>query len=198
MAVLALIIAAIGVLGTLAVNGALLMSGSFGKNYEAHYALDKNTGIAESAGPMEHTNLTVPAENAPIASEEGHNDAAETLGEQFYGAYQAELETYRELDSGLAFGDVKQAQAAYQVWDDELNAVYRRIKAAMTKEEFELLRRAERAWLKERDDLAEKECSGKEGEAARLAELVSLTKSTRERTHELLEMYYTLLQRKGQ
>ena len=198
MAVLALIIAAIGVLGTLAVNGALLMSGSSGKNYEAQSALDKNTGIAESAGPMEETNLTGPAENAPDASENGHNDAAETLSEHFYGAYQAELETYRELDSGLAFGDVKQAQAAYQVWDDELNAVYRRIKAAMTKEEFELLRRAERAWLKERDERAERECSGKEGEAARVAELASLTRSTRERTHELLEMYYTLLQRKGQ
>lgn len=111
--------------------------------------------------------------------------------------YEAEFGRYLEIDENLHAGvytdALAKAQAAYDAWDAELNAIYRQIKSRMNEQRFEELRNEERAWLKVRDKAAQEASEGLSGDAAQEAELLSLTESTRSRTYELLAIYVSLL-----
>ena len=147
-------------------------------------------------------------EGEKLPQNAAQNAAKEEVEKQTESASEAEIsidivksdewESYhirlQELDATLedaGSDSVETASAAYRAWDQELNAIYQMIRQDMTEEEFIVLRDEERAWLKERDIAADQASAGYSEEEGEIQYLISLTETTKERTYELVEMYFT-------
>lgn len=85
------------------------------------------------------------------------------------------------------------ADEIWKFWDDELNAIYQELRGSLTEEEFDALREEERAWLKNRDELAARAAASENSSnsAQNLAYTRSLAESTKLRVYELAEMFYS-------
>lgn len=79
----------------------------------------------------------------------------------------------------------------YTKWDDELNTIYQLIKKKLPEEEFILLRDEERQWITNRDEKSELAASKYAGGTMEGLEYMAvMTELTRERTYELVEIYF--------
>lgn len=88
------------------------------------------------------------------------------------------------------------ADEIWKFWDDELNAIYQELRRSLTQEEFDALREEERAWLRNRDELASKAAAAENSSSSsqNLAYTRSLAESTKSRVYELAEMFYSYCQ----
>ncbi len=106
------------------------------------------------------------------------------------------IKTYYEdlwNDSGsLDMSSMKELKnQEYTKWDDELNTIYQLIKKKLTEEEFVVLRDEERQWITARDEKAEEAASRYAGGTLEgLEYMAAMTDVTRERTYELVEIYF--------
>ena len=84
------------------------------------------------------------------------------------------------------------AEALLKTWDDELNAIYQKLRAALIDEEFNILRSEERAWIRNRDEAANKAAAQESysNSTQNLAYTRSLLEWTKSRVYELAKMYY--------
>lgn len=103
--------------------------------------------------------------------------------------------SWEELRKNDSKPSVQQEQAvadqAYKIWDDELNAIYKMLRGKLLDEDFDILKKEERLWLKERDEAAESAALGvSNGSIQKLRYTMSLSETTKERTYELVEMYF--------
>lgn len=189
-------VAAVAVVLILAVG--LLVTG-ITKSY-----IDRNSdgGSAHDLGsPVSGLAGMGAAQNAAKEEAEKQDNAdTETVAEvnRTEGSAADEKSAYylrlQEIDSALpADQTVSKAAAseAYKAWDSELNAIYQMIRLEMTEEEFSNLRIEEREWLQERDTKANQADDGLEGDDQEIAYLNSLTESTKARTYELAELYFS-------
>ncbi len=82
--------------------------------------------------------------------------------------------------------------ALLETWDDELNAIYQKLRASLSQEDFYQLRDEERAWIRSRDEAA-RNAAAKDNygySTQNLAYTRSLLEWTKVRVYELFEMYY--------
>lgn len=84
------------------------------------------------------------------------------------------------------------ADEMLKFWDDELNAIYQKLRDSLSEEEFRVLRDEERAWIRDRDEAAGKAAAAENysNSYQSLAYTRSLIRWTKERVYELAEMYY--------
>lgn len=86
----------------------------------------------------------------------------------------------------------KTADELLEIWDDELNAIYQKLRASLADDDFRVLRSEERAWIRNRDAAANKAAAGENysKSAQKLAYTHSLLQWTKERVYQLAKMYY--------
>lgn len=86
----------------------------------------------------------------------------------------------------------KTAQELLSTWDDELNAVYQKLRKSLSDEDFRRLRDEERAWIRNRDAAANQAASKENysNSTQNLAYTRSLLQWTKDRVYELASMYY--------
>ena len=88
------------------------------------------------------------------------------------------------------------AEYAWNLWDGELNLIYSHIRSHMSEEEAENLKRAEVAWLKERDLAAEQAYVQNDTPPKQSIQYITISaQKTREHCYELLEQYADVLER---
>ncbi len=163
-----------------------------------------DTAQAETAGSSDGA-LSAEASEAQTvesaASEAGSMSGEEWLeslleSESAYMMYLNEVarrvERLYEDAAGKSAAENQEAENyAYQLWDDELNRIYPALREALPEDESEALKLAERQWIKDRDGKAQRDSASAASEAGRqLAYTRSLTVTTRERTYELVQMYF--------
>ena len=86
----------------------------------------------------------------------------------------------------------KTAEELLELWDDELNAIYQKLRKSLSEDDFRMLRDEERAWIRNRD-VAANRAAAKENysnSTQNLAYTSSLLQWTMERVYELAAMYY--------
>ncbi len=86
----------------------------------------------------------------------------------------------------------KTAEELLEIWDDELNAIYQKLRKTLSEDDFYTLRNEERAWIRNRDAAANR-AAAKENygnSAQNLAYTRSLLQWTKDRVYELAAMYY--------
>lgn len=79
----------------------------------------------------------------------------------------------------------------YTKWDDELNTIYQLIKKKLPEDKFIVLRDEEREWITRRDEqaaLASSKYAG--GSMESLEYMAVMTQLTKERTYELVDIYF--------
>ena len=86
----------------------------------------------------------------------------------------------------------KTADELLEIWDDELNALYQKLRVTLDDAEFRMLRYEERAWIHNRDAAANKAAISENysKSAQNLAYTRSLLQWTRERVYELAKLYH--------
>lgn len=195
-------IAAIAVIVILAVG--LAVTG-ITKNY-----IDRNSSGEKAAGMQQiqdedkNEDEKLPQNGAQNAAKEEAEKKAETEKLEVAASLSAQpshedekdayYENLEDMDSKLSVNvasSKENASNAYKAWDGELNAIYQKIRAEMTEEEFIELRDEERAWLKKRDQEADKAAEGLTGDEQEIAYLSSLTETTKARTYELAKRYFS-------
>ena len=83
---------------------------------------------------------------------------------------------------------LKATQNIFAKWDKLLNDVYKHLKEHMDAEEFEIVKKAQRAWIKEKEEAAVAARSRSRGSNADLFAIVSDTELTKERIKALIEL----------
>ena len=93
-----------------------------------------------------------------------------------------------EEESTLKMIDIQEEK--FQIWNDELNNIYRVLKNQLSGEEYEEFKSKEITWLNKREALAEEDASNFEGmDFAQVQYNSSLAKLTKERCYELVNTY---------
>ena len=142
---------------------------------------------------------------AQMASETGR--AAESIqkvfsesnsdtGERYYARLQ-DMERVYESRMNATMKDSLAVQQhtieeLLEIWDEELNVIYQKLRNKLSYEEFAILRNEERAWLRDRDAAANQAAikDNYSKSTQNLAYVRSLLQWTRERVYELADMYY--------
>jgi len=129
-------------------------------------------------------------------SQEFVQDPLEEEAKRYYARLQDMELVYAARMNASADGTLseqqKTAEELLEIWDNELNAVYQKLRKSMPQDEFYLLRNEERAWIRNRDEAANKSASKENYSKStqNLAYTTSLLRWTRERVYQLAEMYY--------
>ena len=86
----------------------------------------------------------------------------------------------------------KTMEELLEIWDDELNAIYQKLRKSLSDEDFRTLRNEERAWIRNRDTAAKRAASREtySNSTQNLAYTLSLLQWTKDRVYELAAMYY--------
>ena len=86
----------------------------------------------------------------------------------------------------------KTAEELLKIWDDELNAIYQKLRKSLSDDAFSTLRNEERAWIRNRDTAANRAASKENysNSTQNLAYTRSLLQWTKDRVYELAEMYF--------
>ena len=86
----------------------------------------------------------------------------------------------------------KTMEELLEIWDDELNAIYQKLRKFLSDEDFRTLRNEERAWIRNRDTAAKRAASREtySNSTQNLAYTLSLLQWTKDRVYELAAMYY--------
>lgn len=118
-----------------------------------------------------------------------------TEKEQYIERLDSIVTYYNELwnkSDSLAMTDMKELKnQEYTKWDDELNTIYQMIKKKLSEEEFISLRDEERKWITTRDEKSELAASKYAGGSMEGLEYMAvMTDITRERTYELVDIYF--------
>lgn len=111
-----------------------------------------------------------------------------------YYAYLKDLEKKEKKwnnEATTTFDMNNASREIYNMWDDELNSIYKKLKSKLSENEFKKLQRKQRKWIMDKETEVEKvrqEWLGGTGETfATLAEAASITKK---RVYELAEQLY--------
>jgi uncharacterized protein YecT (DUF1311 family) len=123
------------------------------------------------------------------------DEIEKTEKEQYRERLDSIITYYDELwadSASLAMTDMKELKnQEYTKWDDELNTIYQMIKKKLPEEEFIPIRDEERKWITIRDEKAAKAASKYAGGTMEGLEYMAvMTEITRERTYELVEIYF--------
>lgn len=86
----------------------------------------------------------------------------------------------------------KTIEELLKLWDDELNAIYQKLRKSLSDKDFSTLRDEERAWIRNRDTAAKRAASREtySNSTQNLAYTLSLLQWTKDRVYELAAMYY--------
>lgn len=107
-----------------------------------------------------------------------------------YAFIEAE-ETDRDNRFGSSRDDaayLKETQNIFAKWDTLLNDVYKHLKETLDAETFEIVKKAQRNWIKEKEEASAKARSESRGGNADLCAVVSDTDLTKERIKALIEL----------
>ncbi|WP_180272653.1 lysozyme inhibitor LprI family protein [Konateibacter massiliensis] len=155
----------------------------------AEQAADAQTETADAASGNAASNVIL-AQGKSAATEE------KTEKEQYIErlnsieTYYDELWNKSDITTTLDMKELKNQE--YTKWDDELNTIYQMIKKKLPEEEFIPIRDAEREWITQRDETAAQAASKYAGGTMEgLEYMSSMTESTKARTYELVEIYFT-------
>lgn len=116
--------------------------------------------------------------------------------QEYYTRLQEMERVQAALLSDAMRGSLAEQQSAadkvLKIWDDELNAIYQKLRNSLPDDEFYLLREEERAWIRSRDEAANMAAARENysNSTQNLAHVRSLLEWTRERVYELAAMYY--------
>ncbi len=145
-----------------------------------------STGQAESA-----EELTATEKKSPETSSEKQKSEA-------YQAYLNHLQAVQkksdQLEQEISEGNLSQQEMnqksyeLYELWDDELNALWKQLKGTLDITEMNQLTKEEKQWIQKKEEEVEK--AGAEFEGGSMQPLVengTAQKLTRERVYELAE-----------
>ena len=185
----------------------------------AYLAEDQETAWEESASTTASKETAetasqdaMPELEALVSGEDTEDSAAceqetqkyvwekEESGVENKQTYYARLEEIERVQASLQNAAAKESMAkqqsaaekVLQLWDDELNAIYQRLRDALSTDEFHQLRDEERAWIRSRDEAASQAAARENysNSSQNLAYTRNLIQWTKERVYELAEMYY--------
>lgn len=97
-----------------------------------------------------------------------------------------------EVSKDTLAAQQKTVEELLEIWDDELNAIYQKLRKSLSDEDFRTLRDEERAWIRNRDTAAKRAASREtySNSTQNLAYTLSLLQWTKDRVYELAAMYY--------
>ena len=97
-----------------------------------------------------------------------------------------------EVSKDTLAAQQKTVEELLEIWDDELNAIYQKLRKSLSDEDFRTLRNEERAWIRNRDTAAKRAASREtySNSTQNLAYTLSLLQWTKDRVYELAAMYY--------
>jgi uncharacterized protein YecT (DUF1311 family) len=155
---------------------------------------DVNSQINDAAEEKTLENATT-REISEIAEDSINTDTEKSDKEQYITRLDSIITYYEDLwdkSSSLDMTSMKELKnQEYTKWDDELNTIYQQIKKKLPEEEFIVIRDAERQWITDRDEKAALAASKYTGGTMEGLEYMSvMTDITRERTYELVEIYF--------
>ncbi|MFA9375836.1 MAG: lysozyme inhibitor LprI family protein [Lachnotalea sp.] len=134
-------------------------------------------------------------QNAEITQAEQGSHKQKTDKEQYLTRLDSIKNYYEDLwnqSGSFDMAGMKELRnQEYTKWDDELNTIYQQIKKKFSEEDFITVRDEERQWITDRDEksaLAASNYTG--GTMESLEYMSSMTNITRERTYELVEIYF--------
>jgi uncharacterized protein YecT (DUF1311 family) len=192
-----LFIVSVGLVGVIKGNHGL-GNNSSNKNYVP----DKEAVTKEEKEQDVQTKITeIPSEDTKISEQKPDNSIYEikieedSEKEQYITRLDSIVTYYQELwnNSGsLDMTSMKELKnQEYTKWDDELNTIYQLIKKKLPEEEFVLIREQERQWITNRDEKSELAASKYAGGTMEGLEYMAvMTELTRERTYELVTIYF--------
>ncbi|WP_410771266.1 lysozyme inhibitor LprI family protein [Fontibacillus sp. BL9] len=146
--------------------------------------------------PVQHDQ---PQTEAPATDKDSDNSA--DSGTSVTGTKEAYLEKLDEIEAGLA--DLEElneegttasmteaAAETFNRWDTALNEIYGELKQQLSANEMDDLKEKQREWIKQRDEIAEKEAAEFKGGTMEGLQLVSTkARVTKERCYELVNQY---------
>lgn len=151
-----------------------------------------STGKADSTDKKDSTDLT--------SSKDISNNVTKIKGrkKEFLDRLdniQKELDALpekKDSDNGITNAMRSYYGKSYEAYDKELNEIYALLKEQLSKDVMEKLKAEEIAWIKEKEDAANKEAAQyKGGTFEYVAYYISLYESTKERCYELVQTYMT-------
>ena len=97
-----------------------------------------------------------------------------------------------EVSKDTLAAQQKTVEELLEIWDDELNAIYQKLRKSLSDEDVRTLRDEERAWIRNRDTAAKRAASREtySNSTQNLAYTLSLLQWTKDRVYELAAMYY--------
>ncbi len=157
------------------------------------HASDTTENEASVRSPLE---ITAAAESVSPVPEETYsfNELLERLEK-----VSSQAEQYRKDNKGAdASASYMNAEYERNLWDSELNTIYRSIRQKMNGEEAEKLKQEELRWLTERDRASEKAAANVNGQIAQSTAYSSTASAkTEARCYELLKDYGEILNRES-
>lgn len=161
----------------------------------------------ESMSSGDSIQETVKSPLDPVRSPEvqmapGQTDSGSGTADEFRSRFDgtaARIARYKESSQDSSPAALYMAaEYEWNLWDNELNAIYSAIRSRMKEEEKEDLRQKELEWIRTRDAEAEKAAGKNNGQASRnAAYMEALAAATRDRCYELLDEYTEVLNRSG-
>lgn len=134
-----------------------------------------------------------------IQSEEVNEEAKESEVLSEKDEYIARLDklnevlenTFNNLSDTTTIGMNNAKNQELTQWDNELNKIYRMLREKLPEDEFIILRDEERQWIVDRDEKANAAAAKYEGGTlAGLEYLRVQVNTTKERTYELVDLYF--------
>ena len=127
-----------------------------------------------------------PAAPAAAASRQGQYEAVRM---EINGAEEQTAALNRRMQTAQTQAELNQlAGQKYQVWDNELNSVWKRLEGTLSKDAMERLRAEERTWISQKEKAMQQEAAAYgSGSMASMAYAEKGTELTRARVYVLAE-----------
>ncbi|THE13473.1 DUF1311 domain-containing protein [Bacillus timonensis] len=127
---------------------------------------------------------------SPDTSVQGASENS-ALKEQYLNelaAIEEEIENKPEGETQIEMEDI--AAGIYEIWDDELNKIWKELEKQLPTEKMDKLREDQRQWIREKYRIASEEAEQyKGGTMESLVKVTAQAKVTKERCYELVEKY---------
>ncbi|MFS0820418.1 lysozyme inhibitor LprI family protein [Bacillus sp. 1P02SD] len=149
---------------------------------------------SEKADAEESKETNVSDESAdaesPDTSVEGSSENS-ALKEQYLNelaAIEEEIENKPEGETQIEMEDI--AAGIYEIWDGELNKIWKELEKQLPTEKMDKLREDQRQWIKEKYRIASEEAAQYEGGTMEpLVKVNTQARVTKERCYELVKKY---------
>ncbi|RCX18674.1 uncharacterized protein YecT (DUF1311 family) [Fontibacillus phaseoli] len=162
---------------------------------------NEGANVKQSENPVQGDNQqeNQPQADAPATDKDSNNSAEPDTS--VTGTKEAYLQKLDEVEAGLAdLEDLNEegttasmneaAAETFNRWDTALNEIYGELKKQLSANEMDDLKEEQRDWIKQRDEIAEKEAAEFKGGTMEGLQLVSTkARVTKERCYELVNQY---------